>query len=233
MLRELLLNMLYPNRCVGCDELLEYPKPLCAGCRGELEPLKVSNYPTLCPRCHRPEGCLCDVLERMSAVMAPFVYTGRAKDMVIYAKSHNNLALFTYMASKMTEVLKIETEVKFYGVSYVPASKASLKLRGFNQTHSLAQEVSRMLDLPLIAPPIIREDDSRPQHLLTAPERRNNAQGSYFLTPSESPLRGNILLIDDIVTTGATLEQCGALLLQAGAERVYGLCFATALLRGE
>lgn len=233
MLRELLLNMLYPNRCSACDELLEYPKTICKACRQELERLKLSNYPEVCPRCHRPEGCICDFFEKITGVRAPFVYEGGAKSMVVYAKTHNSPRLFDYMGSKMAEILDGADLGQFAAVTYVPATAASMQGRGFNQTQSLAEAVSTHLKLPLIAPPMIRLDTSLPQHQLAAGERRINAESSYLLADGPSPLSGSILLVDDIVTTGATLEQCASLLLQAGAERVYGLCFATALLRGD
>lgn len=232
MLKEVLLNLIYPNRCAACKELLEHPRVICDRCRGELERLKISNYPEVCLRCHRPEGCICDFFEQISGVISPFAYEGRARSMVVYAKTQDSPPLFAYMGSKMAQLLESGDLGQFTAVTYVPASVASLRVRGFNQTQSLAEAVSRQLKLPLLAPPIMRLDESLPQHLLAAGERRSNAQSSYRLIDMPPQLMGRILLVDDVVTTGATLEQCASLLLAAGAEQVYGLCFATALLRG-
>lgn len=233
MLRELLLNLLYPNRCAACDELLEYPKEICPACRQALERLETHNYPDLCPRCHRPAGCICGIFEQNAGVLAPFVYEGRAKAMVVNAKTHDDPALFSYMGDKMAALLSSTDLGQFTAVSYVPASAVSLRVRGFNQTQRLAAAISEALKLPLLPPPILRVDHSLPQHQLAAGERRKNALESYFLVESNIPLAGSILLVDDVVTTGATLEQCADLLIQAGAQRVYSLCFATAMLRGD
>lgn len=95
--------------------------------------------------------------------------------------------------------------------------------RGYNQSELLARELSRRTGIPMVGA-LRRERGTPPQAGLSDRERRQNMRGAFSVT--ESPRNRHVLLIDDVLTTGATASACGAALKQAGAERVLVLTVA-------
>ncbi len=94
-----------------------------------------------------------------------------------------------------------------------------LRRRGHNQAETLARALGEKLGTPFLESPLIRMPGRPPQHTLTRAARARNAAGS-FAAGRDLPLSGRILLVDDVVTTGATAHRCAALLLELGAARV-------------
>ncbi len=110
-------------------------------------------------------------------------------------------------------------------VTFVPLSKNHRRERGYNQSGALAEELGRLLNLP-VKPVLEKVKENKIQHLLSAKERRQNVRNVYR---ASSEVHGKkVLLVDDIVTTGATLRECAGQLYRAGAEKVFALCAADA-----
>jgi len=111
----------------------------------------------------------------------------------------------------------------------VPLHVARLRQRGFNQALILAHELSRAFSLPLSFDNLKRVRPTRPQVELTGTERIKNVAGAFALRrPDELKDRG-VLLIDDVFTTGATMNECARVLKDAGASRVTALTLARAV----
>jgi ComF family protein len=104
----------------------------------------------------------------------------------------------------------------------VPLTPVRLALRRFNQAAILAREISRRTRLPYLPGALVRTRRTRPQPGLTREERKANVRGAFAVPAAARPaLRGRaILLVDDVVTTGATVEACALALKSAGAARV-------------
>ena len=117
---------------------------------------------------------------------------------------------------------------EFDAVTWVPVSKKRLKKRGFDQAELLARTAGRALDLPAAA--LLRKcRHTQPQSGLEEESaRRANALGAYELLPGGKLEGKRVLLVDDVVTSGATLSECGRVLLQGGAAAVYCLTLAQA-----
>ena len=112
-----------------------------------------------------------------------------------------------------------------------PAEPKRLRERGFNQAELLARRVGELCGLPC-APTLRKIRHTRPQSGLAGDgERKANAEGAYKLLPGAALSGKRVVLVDDVVTSGATLSQCARLLREAGAEAVYGLTLAQA--RGD
>jgi len=107
----------------------------------------------------------------------------------------------------------------------VPLHTSRLRERGYNQATLLAGEIGAVTGLPVASETLLRVRSTRPQVGLTAPERRKNVEGAFQCSAS-SLKGGSFLLLDDVCTTGATLEACSIALRSAGAERVWGLTLA-------
>lgn len=111
----------------------------------------------------------------------------------------------------------------------VPLHPKRLRWRGFNQSVLLAQQVSRALDVPLDPFVLHRNQETPPQTQLTEEERRKNVRGAFSLNPHR-PIKGRrVLLVDDVYTSGATVNECSRSLKRGGAKEVYVLTLARAM----
>ncbi|MDH3443182.1 MAG: ComF family protein [Deltaproteobacteria bacterium] len=111
----------------------------------------------------------------------------------------------------------------------VPLHPKRLRWRGFNQSVLLAREVSRAYQVPMDPFLLQRRRETSPQTQLTEDERRKNMRGAFALGAGKS-VRGKIvLLLDDVYTSGATVDECSRVLRKAGAKAVYVLTLARAV----
>lgn len=207
-----LLALLYPPKCVICQKLLARgEQEICADCFESLPNFEGAA----------PEVSFCD------AISVTFFYEGALRDSFLrYKFSGCDFYADTYgrwLAGRVRETLGAE----FDCVSWVPVSRKRLRRRGYDQAELLAREVSKELSLPLVRA-LQKHAERGPQsHLHDAAARRENAQGAFSAYPGASLAGKEILLIDDIVTTGATLSECCRVLKTAGAKRVACGLFAS------
>ena len=108
----------------------------------------------------------------------------------------------------------------------VPLHKKRLKWRGFNQAEEIASELSAFLKIPLISNVLLKTKETKPQVELTAENRKENIKEVFICQNQDSIKNKKILLVDDVFTTGATMEECASLLRQAGAKEVWGIAAA-------
>jgi competence protein ComFC len=110
----------------------------------------------------------------------------------------------------------------------IPLSKKKLKWRGFNQAEEIAKELAEFLKIPLISDCLIKTKETKDQVELSEKERKENVKGVFFIKNKEKITGKNILLIDDVFTTGATMEEAARVLKEAGAEKIVGIVIARA-----
>jgi len=108
----------------------------------------------------------------------------------------------------------------------VPLSREQRRRRGFNQSERLAVELARRLALPVCTLMLQRVRDTRPQVRLSASERARNVRGAFQAAGRDQVADQVVLLVDDVLTTGATLNECARVLKRAGAADVYGITMA-------
>lgn len=129
------------------------------------------------------------------------------------------------------DIAKCITEnyfMEFDMVTYTPLSKKSLRKRDYNQAYLLAREVSKRLDIPLVDLLIkVRKTDE--QKTLSAQKRKTNVYGAFDLKDKDIVFGKRILLIDDVKTTGSTLNECAKMLNIYGAESVWAATLAVAV----
>lgn len=109
----------------------------------------------------------------------------------------------------------------------VPLHARRLRQRGYNQAALLARELGRGVGLPVLENALIRVRDTSPQVDLNAKERKENVRGAFHC-PDDRLAGKNVLLVDDVYTTGATLEACSMALKQRGVRTVWALTLARA-----
>ena len=108
----------------------------------------------------------------------------------------------------------------------VPLFKRKLKKRGFNQAEEIAKELSRVLKIPLISDNLIKTKETPPQVNLSEKEREENLKNAFFCKNPALIKQKKIFLIDDVYTTGSTMEECAKTLKQSGAKEIWGIVVA-------
>jgi len=213
-----LADMFYPERCVGCGR--RSSDVLCRGC---FEALPRVGSPT-CGRCGLPTAFATFVCEACKNVdfgfesaKAPLRYQGVGKEIVHALKYRGYKKIVARLATPL--MLQVIGEVRFDAVVPVPLHPSRRRKRGFNQAGLLAQGVAAELNAP-VSDTLEVVRSTRDQVELSAAQRRANVAGAYRAT---GLLRGKILLIDDVFTTGATMSACASTLLRAGAKEVHAL----------
>ena len=111
----------------------------------------------------------------------------------------------------------------------VPLERKKLKWRGFNQAEEIGKELANFFGIPLITNCLIKIKETLPQVELSDEERRENIKGAFLVKDKELIKNKKILLIDDVYTTGATMEECARVLKKAGAKEVIGIVIARAV----
>ena len=243
-LRDLILDMVFPRRCLGCETLLseETPSYVCPTCLKNIS--FVNGF--ACAFCKSPvragKTCVfCARTNHLDRLLVTASYDNPLVEKVIKAAKYRFVRSLTAdMAGLMTKYLKNRaawlTGRELITVIPVPLHRRRLNWRGFNQAEIIAQEIAGSFGW-LSAPNILkRTRNQRPQaempDRLSRVENMRNVfefQGST-LENSFSLAGKTILLIDDISTTGSTLNDCARALKGAGAKEVIGFVFARARL---
>jgi ComF family protein len=120
---------------------------------------------------------------------------------------------------------------RYDAVVAVPLDPATRKERGFNQSELLSDAVSRHSGVPDLSPALGRVRSAMPQHLLDKAARASNVRDRFFVKDTSAVRGKNLLLIDDVLTTGRTASECARVLKKAGATRVEVLAAAGGVLR--
>jgi ComF family protein len=218
-----LLETVFPARCIGCGRR---GLALCDGCREGMPYLPRG----VCLRCALPRGArgVCrgcrQLSPNLSSLRAPFAYEGAARTAVLTLKFRSG----RYLVPLMGELLRAELALRPLQVDLVipvPLAPQRLRKRGFNQATLLANEVGRAVDATVTTDTLSRQE-RRAQSTLKASDRLSNLAGA-FVCPKQAEVAGKrVLLVDDVVTTGATVSACADTLAEAGARRICVLAFA-------
>ncbi len=218
------LDLLYPPRCALCGRGGSF---LCAACHDALPRAEGRR----CRRCWlplRPGGDCARCAEHplvFDSLRSAFRYEGDARRLVHAFKFDGQSVLAAPLGAAVVDALA-PAALGYDAVVPVPLSGLRGRLRGFNQALLLAREVGRALDMP-VEQPLQRRGPSRPQaRSRSAEERRHNVRGAFRLRRGASVAGRRILLIDDVATTGATLDECARVLLDCGAAGVFAATLA-------
>lgn len=214
-----LLDAVFPNKCVGCGAIIDKDYGLCEYCNEYISKTVTDNRCRVCG-CKKKD-CQCRYrVFHFIACTAPFYNEDIARQVVYAFKFRKRQEFGDFLAQRMALSVKSDFhDVDFNALVYVPMPfKKELK-RGYNQSRELAVRLSKILNIPLVENAIGCNEKRYSQHKVRAKHRFENVKGAFY--PNLSLKGRQVLLVDDIKTTGATLDECAKSLLKAGAEEVY------------
>ncbi|MGR9087677.1 MAG: ComF family protein [Gammaproteobacteria bacterium] len=219
---DIIQDCLFPPTCILCGNSGSNSRDICSCCYEQLpriggccgrcaEPLDApGSEQNLCGRCLRQEPAF-------DKVFTPFLYQGAVSHLITSLKfgaCHPNARLLGLL---LAEYLRREAEMPDC-IMPVPLHKARYRQRGFNQALEIARTVSKELAVPLDYASCIRHRDTPHQTGLAAKQRRKNMKNAF--APVKPLYARHIALLDDVMTTGSTVQELAGVLKQAGATRV-------------
>jgi competence protein ComFC len=229
LLLESLTAALFPPRCALCARELPSLDIVCPVCAASLPVLEG-------PRCQRCSELLDDPsidlcircgTQRHAAdrVISLGPYQGDWGRLVRIFKFERETAVGRWLGERMSEaLLAANAGHQFSAITFVPMTRRNRRGRGFNQAEILARIIAKQLDVPL-SRLLNKTRETSPQSRLSAAERKTNLQDAFRLLPC---WQETVLLVDDIYTTGATVEECARTLKRGGAQSVVAMTVARA-----
>lgn len=227
-----MLDLLFPPTCSVCKKSGHVLCPTCMGAIPLLRPpfcqhcsnLRLSPGSTLCWDCQRRPV-------RLSGIRTASSYQDPLRTCIHALKYDGTTRLAEPLGALLSQAYLL------YGMQAdlllpVPLHAERQRHRGFNQSYLLAEVCARHLGVPLYDSVLLRTRATTAQVHVSAGERQQNVAGAFLCTPpfATGALHGrSIIIIDDVCTTGATLEACAAPLFAAGARSVWGLVLARPL----
>ena len=235
-LADQLLSLIYPRFCLICGLKLErhYKLSVCRNCRRNL---RVTKKP-YCFKCGavletisqiRKTGCNKCYRKKFffDQVISAFQYKGIVKQCIHLFKYNRKIRLRDLFSEPMRDFLLDNFSAnRFDIVTAVPLHKSKLRKRGFNQSQLIAENISTNLQIDSSFDNLVRTKKTVPQFKLKAGTRKKNLENVFFCKKPDIFKDKNILLIDDILTTGSTLNECSRTLKQAGAKSITCLTIA-------
>lgn len=222
-MKNALLDLLFPPRCVGCQRVGSW---LCPRCLQEIELIK----PPICPRCGQPKGRagLCSLCRctppQIDAIRAVAYFQGTLRQAIHRFKYQNQQNLAIPLGQLLSGYLQ-EHNLPVEVIVPVPLHPTRVQERGYNQAALLARQLGQQTGLPVVENSLLRVKKTLPQVDLNAQERKENMQGA-FRCADDRLVGRRVLLIDDVCTTGATLEASSVALREHKAHSVWALVLA-------
>lgn len=249
-IRDFILDILFPKFCLNCRKEGSY---LCQDCFSIIDILKRQYCPFCYPPKTVADGKTCIYCRRRKRLNGLYCATSYnnfiAKKLINQFKYEPYIKelskplsslIIAHFLNLETPTFKIEKAIlatrdpssdslkknKDVILIPVPLYKNKLKQRGFNQAEEIAKELSKYLKIPIFNNLLIKIKPTPAQVELDKKQRKNNIKGVFSVKNPKAIKQKKILLVDDIFTTGSTLEECAKILKEAGAKKVWGVVVA-------
>ncbi len=228
--KSFLLDLLFPKYCLSCGSEGNY---LCEDCLSTIDILEYQ----FCPGCQKRlvDGKICPTCKKFIKInglyfAAPY-QNKLVKKMITQFKYEPFVkelkeSLSYLIITHLQLCGKKDSDFSEFILIPVPLEEKRLKWRGFNQSEEIGKELVKFLKIPLISNLLYKTKQTLPQMELTAEKRKENMKGAFSLKNKEKISGRKILLVDDVYTTGSTMQECAKVLKEAGAKEVWGVVVA-------
>lgn len=205
-----ILEFFFPRRCAFCHRLTQNDAGICPRCRATLPFTETAAKQELPP---------------LSACYSPLYYVDPVRKSLLRFK-FGGLSMYAEVYGEFLVKCIDENRISCDSISWVPLSRRRLRRRGYDQARLLAEAVAKRSGIPCV-PSLRKLRHTRAQSATGGAEkRRKNVRNAYAAIHTEEIKGSTVLLIDDIVTTGATLCECAGVLKKAGVKEIIGLTLA-------
>lgn len=210
-----IISLIYPQKCLICSKLIHYDMDLCDNCKDIIKPIfkirRLEYFPG-----------------KFSLCISLFNYSGLIREAVCKFKFHGCMEIAKYFTHNVSHKnIEDLIKCKIDYVTCVPLSNERRKVRGYNQSECFARSLSEKIGIPY-KDFLVKIFDNPPQHELSVNERVRNVCGMYRII-NDSDIKGkNILICDDIITTGNTMKECIKTLKINGVNTVFCCTIASA-----
>lgn len=232
---ESFLELIYPekNTCFICedyDHSIE-DKYICTHCENLLKKIE----PPTCKKCSKPidysssrEYCqeCCDEDRHFVKSKSPYAYDGLLKKAIFSYKYYNKPYFYKLFGNLLVKYM-IDSDYKdFDFIAAVPLHYSKMRKRGYNQSELIARHISKKFSIPYVDA-LKRIKKTAKQSEQSKVERRKNLKHAFVMKKNaEKIINSTVLLVDDIYTTGSTVEECSKVLMNFGASKVYVITVA-------
>jgi competence protein ComFC len=243
-LKDSLLDFIYPPHCIVCgrylspqekdicdfcwDSLSILPDPFCPVCKSFLKVPK-----TKCGICSVEGESALWGNKNIPMVKSLGTFDDHYKSLIHNFKYKRKISLGQRLGERLSENLSLDDRfLDFDFLVPVPLHPARKRERGFNQSEILAEVISKRMNLPVLKRVLKRIKNTKDQTNLNAEQREKNVSGAFSLSSAkdgEQIYGKKIILIDDVITTGATLRGCAEVLREGGAKKVVGATLVVAV----
>lgn len=228
---EYIMTLLFPERCVICDNTIwESDEGLCPLCSDRI----VYNHEPRCKLCGKQltdstaEYCL-DCMKRdhnFDGGYSLCIYNDAVRKSLYRLKYKNRRRYAIFYGHMMAKRLgRIIRELSPDALIPVPIHKKRLRKRGFNQAKELARALSKETGIPVMSNLVIRTKNTKALKLLDSSMRQNNLKNAFKICADVVKLKTTVI-VDDIYTTGSTVDEMAAVLKAAGVKKVYFITVA-------
>lgn len=196
-----ILNIIYPieEKCMVCDE---------------------DGFIGICPSCKSR----INKAKNEGSILSYGFYGGILKSLILKFKYESNYNVGYLLANFLIEIIR-ESEIDIDIICYIPMIRKDERKRGFNQCKLIANEIGYNLNIP-VSNCIKKVKHTKEQKKLTKEERIKNLIGAFEVTSNEDIKNKRVLLIDDVMTTGATIDECTKILKKSGVKEIIVLTIA-------
>lgn len=221
-----IIDFIFPDSfsCLLCGrDIFDETEFVCADCQHKLPHL----HGNLCKRCSHPviTGDYCENCKGkdfyFSKMISPFIYTDYIKHCIHELKFNGKKYFAKFLGHYLAKTFKLHN-IPCDIVIPVPLSKPRLQARKYNQAELIAKTFCEATNLPIATNILTKIKDVSPQAKLSFKDRSANIKGAYKVIDNSQVVGKNILLIDDVYTTGCTMNECSKMLKKAGAKQVFG-----------
>ncbi len=227
--------LLWPPRCALCGEFIgPQLAGFCPQCQGSFQTVsfpicQICGKPL--PEISRPAGNICGFCiesePRYDRARLYSRYEGALAEVLKDFKFKERRSVLPALSAYMIECYELFYGGQFFDVVLpVPLHRRRLHLRGFNQAADLAKPIAKRQGFVLQYNVLERTRDTMPQYGLTVSQREKNVKGAFAVIRPQAVKEKSVLLVDDIMTTGTTINECARVLRKAGAAHVCVLCLA-------